>query len=216
VFFTTIEASMLYVAENIIPEEKKEKFEEFHAYELYNGYGIFDGIDPNVRFQCIEALLSLINKHDIGVVYGAVDLRLLKTMVWADAPHAGIAFRICANGISQFFNIKVPHEFALLIADEGDKEVMKTVRVAFRQLRARVRPGAQGLGKLWPHIHDEMYFGNSRESIGLQLADLCAYFIAKHLEGDVACERFYEIIKPHIAYSQVEPENKSQPNWWKE
>jgi hypothetical protein len=66
------------------------------------------------------------------------------------------------------------------------------------------RPLHCALGKL-VHLHDDMYFGSSKDSIGVQLADLCGYFIAKHLEGDAAGEGFYDIIKDRIVYSKLEP-----------
>jgi len=56
------------------------------------------------------------------------------------------------------------------------------------------------------NIHDGMYFGDSKESVGIQLADLCSYFIAKHLEKDAAGDGFYLKIKDYITDSKVEPE----------
>jgi hypothetical protein len=66
---------------------------------------------------------------------------------------------------------------------------------------------------LW-HFHDALAFADSRDSVGVQVADLCAYFIAKHQKKTVSvgqqmydsgAEAFYEIIKGHIVYSKVEP-----------
>jgi len=62
-----------------------------------------------------------------------------------------------------------------------------------------------GPGNELLHFHDDMYFGDSRFSIGIQLADLCAYFIARHLEGDLEIQGFYEMVSPHIVFSQVHP-----------
>jgi hypothetical protein len=49
-------------------------------------------------------------------------------------------------------------------------------------------------------ISDDMYFGDSQYSIGIQLADLCSYFIARHLDGDAEIKGFYEMIDPHIVF----------------
>jgi hypothetical protein len=49
-----------------------------------------------------------------------------------------------------------------------------------------------------PFVHDDMYFGDSKFSIGIQIADLCSYFIAGHLEGDSEKEHFYKLIDPQI------------------
>ena len=56
------------------------------------------------------------------------------------------------------------------------------------------------------NIHDSMYFGNSKDSIGIQLADLSSYLIARHLEQDSSTEDFYNRIQDRIVYFKVEPE----------
>ncbi len=68
----------------------------------------------------------------------------------------------------------------------------------------QVRPPAFATGPL-RHVHDEMYFGDSADSVGIQMADLCAYFIAKRLEEDFISEGFYRIIEKQVIVSAVEP-----------
>jgi Protein of unknown function (DUF3800) len=77
----------------------------------------------------------------------------------------------------------------MLIVDDCQKDIKNTLRKSFQQLRKFITPPDFGLGQL-VHVHDDMYFGNSKDSIGLQLADLSSYFIAKHLEGDTTTEGF--------------------------
>ena len=36
--------------EQLIPADRLERFEEFHAAELYGGYGVFEGIEQPKRF----------------------------------------------------------------------------------------------------------------------------------------------------------------------
>jgi len=50
-----------------------------------------------------------------------------------------------------------------------------------------------------------MFFGSSKDSVGLQLADLCAYFISQHLQKNDKAEPFYEIFKERIDYCHMEP-----------
>ncbi len=54
-----------------------------------------------------------------------------------------------------------------------------------------------------------MYFGSSKNSVGLQLADVCVYFIARHLAGKPDSEGFYDTIKDQIAFSEVYPTDAS-------
>ena len=54
--FTVLEYAVSSIRETLIPADKKDKFEEFHACELYGGYGVFDGIDQEQRFDAIRKL----------------------------------------------------------------------------------------------------------------------------------------------------------------
>jgi hypothetical protein len=49
------------------------------------------------------------------------------------------------------------------------------VRAQSKRLRQPIFPQ----GQAW-HFRDDMYFGDSRESVGVQKADICTFFIAKH------------------------------------
>jgi hypothetical protein len=54
-----------------------------------------------------------------------------------------------------------------------------------------------------------MFFGDSRFSVGIQLADMCSYFIARHLDGDTEIAQFYDKIEPHIVYGQIYPDQQT-------
>ncbi len=221
--FATCELLSSIIVQDLMPQEKLDKFEEFHACELFGNHGVFEGIDQTKRFEAIKGMLSLLDMP-LAVVYGAVDSKLLSQELFGSANPIDICFRICAEGIdkwlsSQFLeelqaSAKPGEEFVrlpfsnshlgLLIADDCDKDTKSTLQKSFRTLRPRVQPLRMG-GKL-SSLHDDMYFGDSRFSIGIQLADLCSYFIARHLDGDVAIEGFYKMIEPHIVYSKCVPD----------
>lgn len=105
-------------------------------------------------------------------------------------------------------------ELVLLIVDNCDKKTKDILYQSFRALRPRMlvprKDGPVHSGALF-HFHDDMYFSDSRYSLGIQLADLCAYFIARHLKGDVETEGFYKLIEPHIVFSQTHPETHIHP-----
>jgi len=229
--FKLAEIAVSTIPELLMPAEKLSQFEEFHACELYGGYGVFAGIDQERRFDAISRLLWLIEMAGLHVVYGAVDLDKLRNEIYASADALDIAFRICVRGIdgwatqhvesqvtdklgdnAENYTIErmIPHifegvmdELVILIVDECDTKIKSTLQKSFRSLRPQRKP---------PHttapfnnFHDDMYFGDSRYSIGIQLADLCSYFIARHLSGDGEIDNFYEMIEPHIVYSQIHP-----------
>jgi hypothetical protein len=94
---------------------------------------------------------------------------------------------------------------ALFIADGGDSKDRNAVQRSFRDLRTRMRPPQHTSGSLI-YLHDDMYFGDSKYSIGIQLADLCGYFIARHLQGDAETEGFYNLFSERIVYSKTDPQ----------
>ena len=190
-----------------IPEDKAEgfweKFEEFKGCQLFGGYGPFDGIDQSVRFGIIEYLLDLLGDFRLPVLYGSVHKDKMREKVWGTANPVDVCFRICLDGIVEEMKRELNGGFALLIADNSTKDV-KDMRESFRDFRRRMgRPGREPFPT--PYIHDDMYFVDSKYSIGIQLADLCGYFIAKHLQEDARGEGFYNLIKDRIVYSRVEP-----------
>ncbi|MGA9058939.1 MAG: DUF3800 domain-containing protein [Terriglobia bacterium] len=191
---------------DLVPEENMENFKEFHASELFNGCRVFEGIDQSIRFRAMHSLLMQVRDKKLPIVYGAVDVPKLRGKLYGSASPIDIAFRICAEGIDGWLDANDPQQFAVLIADDfADGKIKAELRQSFRQLRNQVRPPDFSCGKL-QHVHDGMYFGDSKDSIGIQMADLCSYFIAKHLEGDTTAEGFYNTIKDQIVYCKVEPE----------
>lgn len=204
--FDSLELLSSIVADDLIPEEKADKFEEFHACELYGGYGIFEGIEDQKRQDAIRNLLKVIADVGCIVIYGAVDLTALKRSKYGSALPMDIAFRMCLDQMQEFLAKRLHTsayaaqfdfgEKALLIADDCDGKIKGTLQQTFRSLRIRVKPVQFGGAYLC--LYDDIYFGDSRYSIGIQIADLCAYFIARHLDGDQETEPFYEMIAPQI------------------
>jgi hypothetical protein len=210
-----------------MPDDKIDKFEEFHASDLYLGHGVFEGIDQTIRFPAIQRILSLLDMP-LPVVYGAVHTKHLSQELYGSANPVDVCFRICATGIdewlsSQFidellshanpngetqFPISNPH-LALLIVDNGDNKIKNALQDSFRTLRPRVRPPDHVHGKL-SNLVDDMFFGDSRFSLGIQLADLCSYFIGHHLDGEVESDGFYKMIEPHIVHSKCIPDPKEE------
>ena len=225
--FKLVEMGLSGIAEALIPEDKREKFEEFHACELFGGYGVFDGIEQTRRFDAIERLFTLFKALDISVIYGAVNLERLRATPYGSADPVDIAFRTCLKGIDYWVDKRIEarafsapdqesgtdpilrpllqgflEELVLIVVDECDGKIKTGIQRSFRQLRGdrKTRTDAE----ITP-FHDDMYFGDSRYSIGIQLADLCSYFICRHLQGDGAVDGFYNWIEPHIRFSEVHP-----------
>lgn len=228
--FKLAEVAMSNVPEKLMGVEKLAKFEEFHACELYGGYGAFEGIDQNLRFDAIHHLLALIHTMDITIVYGAVDLAALKTEIYGSADPVDVCFRKCLSEIRSWADNSVNDDIhaalgddienytikrmvdasfprllenlVVLIVDECEGKTKNTLQKSFRSLRPSMSSSVLDC------FHDDLYFGDSRYSIGIQLADLCSYFIARHLEGDKEIDVFYQIIEQRIYRKTKEPINE--------
>lgn len=198
-------------ARKIIPPEKWEKFDEFHMHELYGGYGPFDGVDQAERFRLIDLLLSGLKQLQAPIAYGAVDKNRLAQTLYSSADALDMCFQICMNGVEQIMKALGPTELALMIVDDtDDKELKKKIKQSFRKNRQHIKSAIFPVGLAW-HLHEDLYFGDSKESVGIQMADACAFFIRKHLEGkDSAAEGFYQIIEPCIKHGEVEPKDGTE------
>jgi hypothetical protein len=109
--------------------------------------------------------------------------------------------------------IKVDYkdQYLLIVDETNDQEIKKGMRNSYRILRA-TRPYLSGAAKnrLW-HAHDAMYFGDSRDSVGIQLADLCAYFMQRRLlkrnpNASDKADEFYEMFSSQTICAKPEPE----------
>ncbi len=103
-------------------------------------------------------------------------------------------------------------QFGILIADNTTNQHHKTqMQQAFRAQRARVRTKWDGSSKAevsrgqLEKIHDDMYFGDSGYSVGIQMADVCCFLILRHLQGKQDTEFLYKHIEKCIFSAKVEP-----------
>jgi hypothetical protein len=200
----------------IIPlEEIEERFQEFHASELYCGAGPFAGIEEAKRFFAIKILLAAIPKLNLTYIYAAIDRNKLKTSPMGSANPLDIAFRICLLGVEDWARSTHPQPpgvmtfpvediFLFVIDDTDDRELKKQLRTSYRSLRAV--HSITFLDSRLLYAHDDMYFSDSRDSVGIQIADLCNYFMWRRLVNKDGGEEFYDIFVDHAICAKPEPE----------
>jgi hypothetical protein len=194
------------VVENLIPKDRIEDFKEFHTCELFGGYGTFEGIALNDRRKAITALLQQVKRFAIPFIYSAVNKKNLAVKAFGSANAMDCAFRMCVLGIEDWLREHDDREgLGLLICDDTKDGTLKAqMRSSFRLLRPRILPPDWRLGRL-THLHDDMYFGASREAIGIQIADVCTWVIHRSLGQDDVPD-LYEEIAEHITCSKVDPD----------
>jgi hypothetical protein len=213
--FQVSEGYMGYIIEQHVPEELRPNF-EFHASELFHGKPPFDAITEEERPKIFLKCISMISQTCLGIVYSCVDVDKLKKGAFATANPADIAFRLCLPELERWFEEKAPENFGILICDEpSEKQIRNIMQASFREKRGKIRTHyemkdgkvdsiSEERGEL-KHLHDDMYFGSSNCSVGIQQADMCAYIIHRHLSGKEDAEKLYKLLEPLIFAAKHAP-----------
>ena len=132
------------------------------------------------------------------------------------------AFKMCALGVERWAQnhhaqdvpgtVKVDYsdQYLFIADDTNDQQLKKRLRSSYRLLRAARPYLPKAQNRLW-HAHDAMYFGDSTESVGIQLADLCTYFMQRHLlHRDIntpdESDEFYRMFSAQAICAKPEPE----------
>jgi Protein of unknown function (DUF3800) len=200
-----LEAIGAIAVEQFIPEGKWPSFKEFHAAELFHGHQVFEGVDISVRHEAIEVMFRQMMELDIPCIYSAVRKAVFEKGVIGSVSPIDVAFRMCALGVQHYLVEKNQDETALFLFDDTqDGKLKLQLQASFRGLRPRmIPPYWEGPHRMF-NIHDAMYFGSSRDSIGIQMADLCSYFILRKLKGEQ--DALYENLKENIICAKIEPD----------
>jgi len=213
--------------EQLFPiDEIEERFREFHAYELFKGEGAFKGIPQDKRFNAIRVLLMAVHDHKLPFIYGAVDEKKLSNSVAAQglfgtAHPLSAAFKLCLLGVEKWaqaqhlqrpevITVDYKDQYLFIADDTKEQELKKQLQSDYRRLRS-ARPYVWQKPHRLYHSHDAMYFGDSTQSVGIQLADLCAYLLLRHLlKRDYpikdGSDEFYEMFAGQVICAKPEPE----------
>jgi Protein of unknown function (DUF3800) len=213
--------------EQLFPaDEIEEKFQEFHAYELFKGEGAFKGIDKEKRFSAITVLLMALRHYHLPFIYAAVDEKKLAKSALShslfETAHPLVpAFKLCLLGIEKWaqnqhaispgsITIEYGDQYLLIVDETKDQELKKRLRSSYRLLRAARPYSGKASNRLW-HAHDAMFFGDSRDSVGIQLADLCTYFMQRQLlkvdaKAKDESDEFYKMFAEQVICARPEPE----------
>ena len=201
--FMRIEEYLAVTIEKLVPAELRVDF-EFHASDLFHGNPPFAKLQRDDALEIFRRCTTIVVGAPLFVVYAAVDLKALKQSYYASADPKDIAFRHCIEGVERWFKEQSDEEMGIVICDQGDKKVTAKIQESFRTYRTRLRSASDTRGML-SHLHDDMYFGDSAFSVGIQMADICSYIIMRHLQGKEDTEFLYKAIKDQIIFAKIEP-----------
>lgn len=208
---------------NSIPEDEWEKF-EFKTSQLFWAKPPFEKLGLDKCRKLIErVLLNLTNNLHAPIVYGHVNKKNLQQGRYHTANPISIAFQEYLETLDAWFfdkftkqsNSEMPPNGLLICDDSGTKkekeesgrrDARTIITNEYRRRRKKPRGGV-GLGPTnW--LLDDIYFGDSKNSRGIQAADVCVFLIAKHLEGNPEVKPYYDIIRDLV----VAPSLPTDPN----
>jgi len=203
----SLERYLKDMADDFARPEDRQGF-VFHATELMNGGKNIkrEKYEKPRRQDFLQKLCEIPEKFNFTVVVGCVErkkLDLPKARKTALQDDLVLASSVCAQHIEQYMQgYGRPSEVATLIYEQNG-EFSKAIRKQHNHMRSE-EFGAQikerigtPLLQLERVVHAPM-FAEKRESLGLQVADACAYILgrrARRVSGD---ERFYEPLRRRI------------------
>jgi hypothetical protein len=209
--FMQIENYLAYLIDELVPEELRDQF-EFHASAMVSGKSPFDKLPHDDALKIIENCLTIVENSSIAFVYAGVDMNALRSGIYATAQPVDITFRRCISGIAGWFHENPTSEIGMFICDKPSNDgVRQNLQKAFHAYRRRLRSATHERGLL-QFVHDDMYFGDSAYSVGLQLADICTYVIQRHAQGKEDTEYLYAKLEPKIFYGIIEPDGAAHGN----
>lgn len=204
--YLTIEFAAKATAMLAMPEDRREVATEFHASQLFWGHEDWKDVPQETRFRAIADLLSVI-RPPWKIVYASVNKRELQKRDYSSADPQDMAFSACLRAVRQSImedraqDITRPlprEEPVLCIADDGGKDVNRRLGETYRRIRGGPQMLLAGAETGLSSLMDDIYFGASKYSIGLQIADLCCWLIACHLRRRPEPEAFYAQIEEYI------------------
>jgi uncharacterized protein DUF3800 len=194
---------------------------------LFKGLrGKIRGVAPSKAAEILTDILSVVTRHRIRLFHGAIDragrAEWNRNHGFSESIQTDqeAAFDECLRRLDGFVHTFMPKERELWIADKsGFEKSMKHGLQFFQWAQAidtdrlrellavlRGKESARSLADLGlalrneqpSHVIDTIYFGDSHESLALQLADVCCATIAQYLRGKDDAEPFYNLISRQV------------------
>ena len=205
VVFARLEQDLAYYLYELVQPNVDEQIKEFHASDVLAGNKPFDKITRQRALEIFGTAVKSVSDLKIPVIFGAVDLKKLYATNYATASPVDIAFRVCVKLIEEWFVENSSAGLGLLICDNGNEKVKHAMQNAFHVYRKQAYSSPPVRGVL-EHLHDDMYFGESKFSKGIQLADICTLLISRHLAGYSDTEDLYQQLSRNIVKYGCEPQ----------
>ncbi len=203
--FDLLEQELAYYLYELVYAEAGNEFERFHAADLLAGRPPFDKIGRARAIEILATGIDTVARLQIPVIYAAVDMVKLRTTSYGSVEPKDMAFRGCLRLVEQWFKEIEPDGLGLLVSDNYESRPIRgAFQSSFHMFRNRAF-GSPPVRGMLEHLHDDMYFGDSKFSKGIQLADICMLMIGRHLLDYSDTEDLYQDLSKNIAKVSCEP-----------
>ncbi|GIK82300.1 MAG: hypothetical protein BroJett024_34050 [Alphaproteobacteria bacterium] len=192
-----IERRFSEITETCVPECEREGL-IFHAKDLYHGTKKFnrDKWPREKRHQILADILAIPREFTVPLAIGYAKREHYVADHW-------IAFVMCALACEQYMRGRAQNEVALLVSENNDqmRAMLKDADKLLRHPNEWKKFVPEEHQNLLPlaKIKDTVHFVLKHESIALQLADACAFAIARHAAGSNYSDQHFRALFPNLA-----------------
>jgi len=226
-----VDRRIVALVEKYIPEADRLGF-FFHATDIFHGSGYFDRREPKwadfekSRLPILEDLAGVIEALHLPIVGGFYTKDKFGIgILSSDVPQATkttliheIAALDCLMWTDRWLDQFSPSELATVIHEDGTP-AKPMIKKAIRVLRSDALMAANGfpdeekakLGLPLKRIIDTVHFAEKSDARPLQLADLCAFILGRHLKGKDVPAKVFSILSRHLRWTLDWHLNKGTP-----
>jgi hypothetical protein len=190
--------------ETIVPAFQKLKFEFWghdsvvlHGHEIRKAHGDFNILlNPMTRERFVDRLNEVIGEAEFTLIAAVIDKQKHVAKYTAPADPYQIALGFCMERLQRHLMDKkqVDRLTHLQVECRGKAEDAK-LELEFR----RICDGNNAVGKM-PNL-DIRFMDKKHNSTGLQLADLVAHPVGRHVIKPDQANRAYDVLKPKFRKS---------------
>lgn len=184
----------------VVPAVQKLKFDFWghdcvvlHGHEIRKAHGDFNVLlNPTVRESFLQRINDLMTDLPMTVIAAAIDKqRHVRRYTEPDNPY-GIALTFCMERLQRWLSEhgQGGHQTHFLVERRGSAEDAK-LELEFR----RIADGRNARNEQMPNLAIR-FMDKKHNSTGLQIADLVAHPIGRHVINPAQSNRAYELIEP--------------------
>jgi hypothetical protein len=222
--YPEIDRRILALIDKFIPEQDRLGF-VFHATDVFHGSRYFDRHKPEwnsieKRLPIIDGLADIIEELHLPVVAGLYQRARYGEQhpIWAEPPTEQLKNKFLHSSAlmdavmraDKWLDRFSPTELATVVHEDGS-QANKMIKRVVRMMRSRELMSAAGFDEdpefyerhnlPLKRIIDTVHFAEKADSRPLQLADLCAFILARGMRGEAPVPKYAaDVIWRHMRW----------------